>query len=496
MKKPLFLLIILAALITLAWYANVSNNHKFAGASGGAKMREFLLPNLPVNDVRTIRVREANKTVSIIRRDGKWEVAERDGFSASFDKIQRALASMGELKITGKLPLHLKALGDIRVIPPQAPPFDHNGLHVEFLNEKGGTLADFVIGLNVSSSGGATANESFMGGGPGEQRFVRLLSDDNAAKDEYTVWLVGEGLFEFSPEPVEWIDKSFVDVRKLQSATITALNAADSWVGQRADENSEMKFAESKDGAELDTAKATGLSTLLANPTFTDVLTKDKITPDLMKGAVNVKINTFEGFHYDVEAVEKKDLKAKPDAPGKVLLTYKVSADIAKTRKPEINEKPEDKKKKDDDFATNVKQLEEKLAKEKAAEGRIFELGSDSVAVIFKKRSEVLRDKNAKSDAQPPAGGAPMLNLPGLPRNVPAPAAAPTPPPTPAPQPQTAPPAAAPAPAKTPVTVTTPPVSAADAKPLPAAPPGTPEIKAPVPVSPPKEEAKPAAPKP
>jgi hypothetical protein len=143
-----------------------------------------------------------------------------------------------------------------------------------------------------------------------------------------------------------------------------------------------------------------------------------------------------------------------------------VSANINKVRPPEKDEKPEDKEKKDKEFATKVKELEDKLAKEKKAEGWVFEVSDFVVNALIQKRSALLRDK-------PAAPAAPSLNLPGLPKN---PANA-----------GSAAPAETPPPAREPISVTTPPVSVDSIKPMSTAPAGAPEVKAPSP-----EAAKPA----
>ena len=328
------------------------------------------------------------------------------------------------------------------------------------MNDKGAAVASLIAGSAVETTGGASSG-NWMGG-PGEQRFVRTPND----KD--TIWLIGDSFYELSGDPKEWLDKAFLDVRQIKSAEVTMPNAADSWKAERKDENSEFKFVNAPAGDELDTAKASGLSSVLSSASFTDVLTKEKAKADFMKGAVKAKLVTFEGFTYDVEVLEKKEGGA--DAGAQTFMTVRVSADIAKERKAETNEKPEDKTKKDTEFAATKKSLEEKLAKEKLAEGWVYEVSNYSVNSLLKKRADILREKTPPAPAPAPPGAAPVPPALG------APAAPPQP---------VMPPPSAPAPA--PVSVTTPPVSVDAAKPSPA-PPVKPED--------PKPADKPAEPKP
>jgi hypothetical protein len=431
MKRNTILLIVLAALIGIAMIAQQRKTKRLNTATASVKDRALLLPDLPVNDIKKIRIREGEKQVNLGVNEGKWTVAERSGYPASFDKISRTLINLRELKIAGGQPVSKESLGTMKLLGPDDGSAENTGLEVNLMNDKGESLSGFVAGKTVETTGGASSG-SFNG--PGDQRSVRVLKEDGVA------WMVGDTFSDFTPNPADWLDKKFIDVRKLKSVQITAPNAADSWGAERMDENAEFTLMEPKNGDELDTAKAGGLASLLSNPSFTDVLPKDKATPDFMKGAITAKLDTFDGFHYNVKLLEKKE--AGKESETKDYLTVNASADLPKERKPEKDEKEEDKKKKDEEFEKNKKELEDKLAAEKNSDGWVYEVSSYSVTALLKKRSEVLREK-------PKAPPTPEIK-------VPAPGAA----------------AAAPSPAggRKPISVTTPPVSIEDAKPAPAKP--------------------------
>src|SRR6185369_9384841 len=120
----------------------------------------------------------------------------------------------------GGQPITKENLGSVRLLGPDDGSTENTGLQVDLMNEKGETLASFVAGKNVETTGGASSG-SFNG--PGEQRFVRV------AKDDSTAWMVSDAFSDLQPNPQDWIDKSFIDVRKLKSAQVTAVNPADSW---------------------------------------------------------------------------------------------------------------------------------------------------------------------------------------------------------------------------------------------------------------------------
>lgn len=417
MKKPVILLIILAGLIAFAFFyqQNRANSMNSARLSG-VKMREYLLPDLAVSNIRKIKVREGDKQTSLSISGDRWIVGERSGYTASFDKIKRAVESLAALRVTSKQFIGKSALGENKLLAPGDGAPDQTGLQVELMNDKGEMIGTLIAGQTINSTGGSSSG-NFMGG-PGEQRVVRN------PKDENTVWTISESLSELQPEASAWVDKAFLDVRALKSVQVKTPNAADSWSVSRADAQGEFALTDAKDGEKLDATKASGIVAVLANASFTDVLPKDKGTPDFMKDAVMATLTTFEDFSYQVKVLEKKsDGGGEP----KYFVSVSVAADIPKERKPEPNEKEEDKAKLNEEFAFKKKTLEDKLATEKGLEGWVYDVSSFSVNALLKKRSELLVVKQA---ASPPAGipGFPPGRVPmaALPQQIqqPAPAAA------------------------------------------------------------------------
>lgn len=498
MKKPVVLLIVLGGLVGFAlFYGKLRDKSLNSARLVGVKDRATLFTDLPSKDIRQVVIREGKNTVTLVVEGDKWVVKERENYPAAYEKLSKAVAAVSNLKLLSKQTVGKSVLGEVGLLPPGEAGPESTGLQVELKNEKGEVLGSFVAGKSVESTGGASSG-NFMGGA-GQQRWIRN------PKDGDTVWLTSESLFELQADPKEWLDKAFIDVQEIKSVTITPPNTADGWSASRKDLQNPFLLTDAKPGEELDTAKADVLNRALSAVVFNDVLTKEQGTPEFMKGATKVKLETFKGFTYEVQILEKKEGDAEP----KYFLTVQVSGNFPKERKPAADEKPEDKKRLDDEFAATGKLLEEKLAKEKASEGKVFEVSSYGVSDLLKKRTEVLRDKTAEGapvGAGNPAAGAlgaappPLLKAPAAPLvpAAPAPAPAPAPVPTaPAPAPAPAAPAveeAKPKAKETPKPVEKP-AEAPKAAEKPAA---APEVK-PAPVETPKveapkapEEAKPA----
>ena len=115
-----------------------------------------------------------------------------------------------------------------------------------------------------------------------------------------------------------------------------------------------------------------------------------------------MKITTFDNFVYDFKMLKKGE-----GSDEKHYLTVAVSANLPKERAPVKDEKPEDKKKADEEFAATKKTQEEKLAKEKKHEGWVYEVSSYVISNVLKKRGETLKEKPAAEATPATAPAAP-----------------------------------------------------------------------------------------
>ncbi len=443
MKKVIFLLIVLGALIGVAFVTRDTSENRLKPAAA----REKLLPDLDVNSVRKVRLKEGDKTATIALTGEQWTLAERNNYPAAFEKIGKLLVELKDQKTGKQRTIGKGAWGDLKLNTPGEGKDDESGLLIELLGDNDKPIRSLILGKNMSSS--TVGKEASPFGGGGNERYVRVNDDGSA------VWVVDNQFYETQARVEDWIDKSFIDVSHIKQVEITTPKAEDNWKASRKDEETQdFTLLEAKSGETLDAGKAP-LSGLLASAAFTDVLSKDKTTADFLKDAWTAKVTTFDGFIYTF-----KVLKKGAGSEEKHYLSVTVSSDFPKVRTPGKDEKPEDKKKKDDEFAATRKTLEEKLAKEKKFEGWVYEVSSYTVSSLLKKRSEVLTDKPAPA----PAPGAPV-------------------PPT-APSPL--------APAKAPISVTTPPIAVPPPVPAPA--PAKPELKEPakdpLPATPKPEEPK------
>lgn len=437
MKKIITLLFILAGLIGAAVIYQKNQKISLSTASSlGTKTRERLLPDFDITAVRKLRLRDDKSEVNlIISEDQKTAtVLERGGYAASLDRINSAISQLYEQRIASKQEVGKTAWSEIDVQPP-GEGFSGVGTQIEMVGDGGKIIKSLILGKPISTTGGRSSTQ-FSGG---DQRFIRLPEDGN------TIWVVSNTFMELMPEPQEWLDKSFLDVKDIKEATVTPPQAEEGWRVARSNNPNGMSLADAKVGESLDETKL-DLNTLLSSPVFNDVVPKDQVK-DLLKDAVQAKIVTYEGFTYDLKLAKK----AK-DGADRYYMEVNVSADLPKTRPAVAGEKEEDKKKADEAFAAKRKALEEKLAKEQKFNGWVYEVSEYSVNTFFKKRSEIVR-VSAKATPAPSSPDASIVpKIPGLNFSAPsAPAPAPVPeavptPSAPSPAPAEAAPPAAPAP--------------------------------------------------
>src|SRR5205814_10142929 len=98
-RKQLGTLIFLGAVIgILGLYVGRRNaaSYQSSGEGGAGKK---LLPDLPINDVARIAIKQGTNELNLARQDDNWTVRERYGYPANFQEIGDLLRKMWDLKI-------------------------------------------------------------------------------------------------------------------------------------------------------------------------------------------------------------------------------------------------------------------------------------------------------------------------------------------------------------------------------------------------------------
>lgn len=406
MKKISILLIALVAILGFAWYKGNERTSRLNRNLTTVKLRELLFPTFDVNGIKKVRIKEEKSEATLVVQNDTWVVQERSGYPLDKEKLQTALLSLKYEKIKAGRRIGKDSWGKVNVNAPEAG--YGVGTLVELYDDKDVLKHSFVLGGKVTSSGGSSSEQMNMFGGGSGNRFVRVLGED-------TIWEIGEQLPDLVAKPDAWLSKPFIDVQKIKSVEVTFAKPEDSWKASRSDENADFILTDARPGEKLDPGKAS-LGALFSNATFNDVVTKEKAAAAL-KDAIKVKLVTFQGFTYDIQAAREA---AQPGSGAdKYYITVNVSATLPKERAAAKDEKPEDKKSKDEAFAAEKKALEEKLAAEQKMAGWVYEVSEYSVSSLLKKHSEIIAPPEKKDASAPGAAGTNALPdvkkmLPGI----------------------------------------------------------------------------------
>ena len=446
--KHLALLLLLALLVGGAWYSlqqrDAASGRKTDGA--GSKVLEF-----PINEVARVTVKSTGAELNLVKKGDDWTVQERADYPASYDQVSDLVRKLWELK----------TVQDVKVGPSQFPRLelvepgkeDMAGTLAELKDKDGKTLAALLLGKKYLKKGEGMGMPGEMPGFPAG-RYVAPLGSTKVS-------LVSETLEEVDAKAEKWLKRDFFKIELPKTIKLEGTTEPMHWTLTRESATGDWKLSDAKpDEQPLDAAKVSSLANLLSNAAFADVLAPDAKPEDTgLDKPTTVTFTTFDKFTY-VLKIGKLNGENLP-------VTVGVSADLAKTREPGKDEKPEDKEKLDKEFQATLKRLEDKLAAEKKFEQRAYLIAKATLDTLLKDRAALLAEK--KPETPPPA-------TTGAPGTLPPPVQPPGPP-------------------REPITVTTPPVSAPPLPPgiVPPSAPGGKPLPVPPPPSP-EPGASPAAP--
>lgn len=396
MKRLLILLSLVAALTGVALFLHFQRGSGFMGpGQSGSASREFVFPDLPVNDVERVVLRSVEHEVTLVRGEERWQVAERDGYPASVDRVRQLVLDVEALKVSGRQQVGATALAETGLLRPgETSNEEDTGLEVQLFAESG-PLADFVLGAIVRTSGSDRSPMS-----PGiSQRLLRTATDGD------TAWLVSNTFAGADADPAEWLDRSFFSVSNPKSIEVTHPDAEDSWRAWREEQDAEFIHL-GDEGDTVSEDRRSSLRFLLTSPGFLDVIAPDAAEPDLMQGSSRAVIETFDGFTYKIDFVERKpEDGAGEDSGSKWYLMLDIQASFPEERQERLEEEDEEfARVADEVFELQQQGLREKLEAEQMLNGWIFEVSEFTLATLNRKREEMLGDPMEEEAVEPEVG--------------------------------------------------------------------------------------------
>ena len=421
--KQLALLLALVVVIGgVSWYLQKHSRSSWSATGSGSGGK---VVNLALNDVSRVVIKASDGEVNLVKKDDVWTVQERADYPAAFEKVSDLLRKVWDLKTVQAVKVGASQLPRLELVAPGKD--GGSGTLLEFKDKDGKRLEALLLGKKYLKK-----SDAAMGDMPGfpAGRYVMPLAD------KATVSLVSDSFEEATPKAEQWLKKDFIKIDGVKAITLAGTTDPQHWKLTRETPAAEWKLADAKPDEQLDPAKTSPLNSLLANPSFTDVLAPDAKPADTSLDKPTVAtFETTDQFSYTLK-IGKLTGESYP-------VTIEVAATLAKERTPGKDEKPEDKTKLDEEFQATHKRLEEKLAAEKKFEGRPYLIARFTIDSLLKDRAALLAEKKPETPPAPAPGAA----TPPLPMPPPLPGASAVTPPVTVPLTATpAPPAPVPAP--------------------------------------------------
>ena len=374
-RKQLIILIVAGLVIGVAaWKLN--QNRTKSQAASNQRLGQKVVADFPINDVERITIKQGQEQLNVARKNDRWVVQERNDYPANFSTVSELIRKVWELKVARPVRVSPNQLARLELTPPDKG--TNSGTLVEFKDKSGKVIAPLLLGKKHMREGGG--NNSPFGGGGGwpDGRYIML------ANDPHSVAVVSEPFSNAEAKPADWLDKDFFKIEKHKAIAVTSPVATNNWKLVKESETNEWKLAEAKAGEQLDTGKAGSVTSAFSYPSFNDVAT----TNVSMEKATTAKIETFDGFVYDIK-VGPKVAEDRDD----YYMQVAVNGNFQKERTPGKDEKPEDKAKLDKEHKDKIDKLEEKLKNEKALANWTYIVPKYTLDPVLKERKDLLVEK-------------------------------------------------------------------------------------------------------
>ena len=389
----LVLVLIVGGLGLVVYKKNSSTWQASSAPTAGGKV----LGEIALNDIARVVIKTNTADLALARKNDAWVVSARGDYPADFSRVSNLIQGLWQLKPVQEVKIGPSQLGRLELVAPGKGAAD-SGTLIELQGADSKAIASLLLGKKfIQKSDNFPGGEGFPAG-----RYVMPLNGGNR------VSLVSEAFTQVDPKPDQWLDKTFFRIDRIQSVTVNS--GSNQWkLSRQSDSATDWVLADAKPDEKVDAAKVPSFAGTLGSPSFNDVRASviDPAKPEPSESTITVE--TFDHFTYVLKLG-----KAESD---NLPLALSVTADLPKERTAGKDEKPEDKKKLDDEFAAKAKGLAEKLAKEKAFESRVYLVSKSSFEALIKPRADLLAEKKAE-----PAPAATPVSVTTPPMTAPAPA--------------------------------------------------------------------------
>ncbi len=277
-KSFLALLVLTLASIGLAGYSLATRDVPEADVA----IDRPLLPDLAdrLDQVATIEVRTANRSMTARRQGDEWVVVEKDNYPADPEKVRRLVLGLAEMRILEAKTRDPERLARLELEPVDKK--DAKSREVTLRTSDGTVLAKVVVGKRKYSLFG-----------PGKSGSYVRLADSNQA------WLVDRSI-EVPEEPLDWFDRTILSLPSKQVAEVVLRAGSPEalHIRRSAGDPEHFELVELPEGRRADPSKLSQLAGTLGSISMLDVRPeKEKPLPE---DAPKARFASFDGLEIEV----------------------------------------------------------------------------------------------------------------------------------------------------------------------------------------------------
>jgi hypothetical protein len=316
--------------------------------AGAQQLGQPVLPGLQAADIASIVIREGQAMLTLQRRDGAWEIAERAGFPADVAKVRELVLAALALKVGQTEPLGDKDRARLAL--------DAKGAHLEFRDADGKALAALIVGRKYFKREPQNPERA-----PADGRFV-LLPDAPR-----TALVVADPLALATTASNQWISRTGFGAEKVRTMEVTYPGAG-KWRIERTSDDADWKLTPLYAGEKLDVIRANSASYSLNRVELADVAAPGLRPEETgLDRPATVVASTFDGLAYTLKLgkLRGEDYHAMLWISGE-----------AKATGP--------------DAAERGKRLAERLPRERALAGNVLLIPRATFEDVLKSRADLL----------------------------------------------------------------------------------------------------------
>ena len=365
-----------------------------AWRNSDAKIGAKLFDKLAVNDITGIKLTDGKGSVSLVIKDKRWVVEQRNGYAANNQDIGDLLIKLTDLKVVQTEAVGESLLPRLNLVDPakadakDAKSVEAAGTRLELIDNSGKVAATLLLGKKVIKT-----EDSPLPIKPQTPVGRYVLSPGSA-----TVLVVSDALVVAEANPARWLAKSFFKADRIRTLSSSG-DAA--WKISRPEEYGQWKFADG--GGELDASAAVGAVNALAGLAFSDIAIDVK--PDSLDKPRVFVADTYDNLVYTIKLVKKAD-------SDDYFLTVAISGEPPRQRTPEKGEKPEDKERLDKQYSETLAKLDERVKAEKELAQWTFVVAGKTLEPLLKTRADLVAKPRKPGVGLPP--GMPPGMFPGM----------------------------------------------------------------------------------